>query len=151
MRRDAGRDAAARFNRDGERGAERRRVVLHHIWNLQFVEPRTRQGHADQTAGFLAHEVDRGRRDFLGRHDDVAFVLAVLVIENDDHLAVANVRDRRFYGIHGAPWLRQPDCQLRQRRRERPDRFERRLAPAGPEVRNRPLGQAGTLGEFDRR
>ncbi len=76
-----------------ERGFEHCGVVAHHLRNLQFVEPRSEQRHADQAAGLFAHEVDRLGRDLLGRHHEVAFVFAVLVVEDDDHLAGADVVD----------------------------------------------------------
>ena len=42
VRRDPGRDAAARFDRDRERGPQRRGVVGDHVRDLQLVEPRSR-------------------------------------------------------------------------------------------------------------
>jgi len=44
------------------------------------------------------HEVDRFRRDHLGRDGQVAFVLAVLVIDHDDHAAGSQFADRGLYG-----------------------------------------------------
>ena len=51
---------------------------------------------ADQAAAVLRHEVDGLGRDLLGRHAQVAFVLPVLVIHEDDHLAGLDVGDRVF-------------------------------------------------------
>ena len=52
------------------------------------------QGQADQAAAVLGHEVDGlGRRE-LGRHHEVALVLAVLVVADDDHAAAADLLDR---------------------------------------------------------
>ena len=78
------------------------RVVAHHLRNVKLVEPRARQRHADQSAGVLAHEVDRIGRDHRRRHHDVAFVLAVLVVEDDDHLPGPNVRDRALDRVERA-------------------------------------------------
>ncbi|MOA47037.1 hypothetical protein D3C78_1696270 [compost metagenome] len=61
------------------------------------------QGQADQSAGFARHEVDRFRRAFLRGQQQVAFVLAVLVIDQEDHPALAEVFDNFFDAIerHG--------------------------------------------------
>ena len=39
----------------------------------------------------LGHEIDRFRRDVFGGHDEVAFVLAVFLVDEDDHLASLDV------------------------------------------------------------
>ena len=49
---------------------------------------------ADQAAAVLGHEVDGLGRDLLGGHGQVALVLAVLVVDEDDHLAGADVVER---------------------------------------------------------
>ena len=51
-------------------------------------------GRADHAGGVAEEERDRlGRRE-LGRHDEVALVLAVLVVDHDDDLSAADGRDR---------------------------------------------------------
>ena len=45
------------------------------------------QRQADQAAAMLGHEVDRLRRHVFGRHDEVALVLAVFFVDQDDHAA----------------------------------------------------------------
>ena len=63
-------------------------LSLHHRRNLQAGRVASPvSGDADQAAGLLAHEVDRLGRDRLRRHHEVALVLALLVVEHDDHLA----------------------------------------------------------------
>ena len=42
------------------------------------------------------HEVDHLRRDFLRRDRQVSLVLAILVIDDDDHLAISNCLDGGF-------------------------------------------------------
>ncbi|MCY1466670.1 hypothetical protein D9M71_850470 [compost metagenome] len=57
----------------------------------------------------LGHEVDVLGLAALGGHDQVAFVLAVFVIHEDDHLALADVFNQFFDAIerHKAPpWVR---------------------------------------------
>ena len=56
-------------------------------------------GHADQAAGEARHEIDVLGGHALGGDNDVALVLAVLVIHEDDHLAGADVFDQFFSGI----------------------------------------------------
>src|SRR5690606_9750747 len=45
------------------------------------------------------HEVDEVGRDDLGRRDEVALVLAVLVVDDDDELAVADVVEGVLDGV----------------------------------------------------
>ena len=61
--RDAGRDAVARLDGDGERRAEVRVVAAHHHRDAQLVEALARHRHADEAAAVAGHEVDGlGRR-----------------------------------------------------------------------------------------
>ena len=41
----------------------------------------------------FGHEIDRFRRDLLGRDDQVALVLAIGVIRHDDHAALGDIAD----------------------------------------------------------
>lgn len=45
----------------------------------------------DQAAAVHGHEIDDLRGHFLSRADEIAFVFAVFVINDDDNFAVANV------------------------------------------------------------
>ena len=62
-----------------------------HQRQLQLVEPLALDRQADHAARVADHERHRLGRDLLGRHDEVALVLAVLVVDDDDDLAA---RDR---------------------------------------------------------
>ena len=65
--RDPGRDALARLDRDGERGAERRLVVVGHRAQAELVGALLGEAEADQPARVRRHEVDRlGRRELRG-------------------------------------------------------------------------------------
>ena len=79
--------------------SKRVEFLLDHQRNLELVEPLAGHRHADQAAAVLRHEVDRLGRHLLGGHRQVAFVLAILVVDDDDHLAAADrgdgVLDRR--------------------------------------------------------
>ena len=111
---DAGRDALARLDRDGEGGAERRLVALGHRRQAELVAALLGQAEADQPARVRGHEVDRlGRRELGGDHE-VALVLAVGIVDDDDDLArcgcprspprsVANGVDR-LGRAHGRPY-----------------------------------------------
>jgi hypothetical protein len=48
-----------------------------------------------------SHEINHFRRRFFSRANEVAFVLAVLVVNDDDHAPVADVGDRV---MDGAEW-----------------------------------------------
>ena len=61
----------------------------------QLVGPLRRDGGADHAGRVLEEEGDRLRRGELGGHDQVALVLAVLVVDDDDDLAPPDRRDRR--------------------------------------------------------
>src|SRR3954453_21765868 len=91
---DAGGDAVARLHGDRERRLERRLVLGRHQVQAELVAALRRQGEADQPAPLLGHEIDRlGRRE-LRRHREIALVLAVLVVADDDHAARADVLER---------------------------------------------------------
>jgi len=51
----------------------------------------------------LGHEVDGFRRNLLRGHGQIAFVFAVLVVDQHDHPPVADFLDRLF---HAAEWGR---------------------------------------------
>ena len=78
---------------DAEPGVEPRAVLRHHQRNLELVEPLRRHRQANQPAAVARHEVDRLGRDLLGGDRQIAFVLAILVVDDDDHLAGANRLD----------------------------------------------------------
>src|SRR6202171_6238691 len=51
-------------------------------------------GETDQSAAELGHEVNGFGRDLFRRDGEVAFVLAVFVIDHDDHAAGADLLNR---------------------------------------------------------
>src|SRR5690606_3294937 len=51
--------------------------------------------------GVVEEEGDGLRRGVLGRHDEIAFVLAVLVVDDHDDLPAADGRDGVFDGCEG--------------------------------------------------
>src|SRR5579862_2311755 len=61
---------------------------------MKLVDAFRRKRQADQPAPVDGHEVDGLGRDELGGHGKVAFVFAVLVIDDDQHAAGADLFDR---------------------------------------------------------
>ncbi len=101
--------AFGRFDGHGELGAEAGTVARRHQGQLEQLATLAAHRHADQATGVLGHEVDVFGLAALGGHDQVAFVLAVFVIHEDDHLALADVFNQFFDAIerHKAPpWVR---------------------------------------------
>ncbi|KAF1053240.1 MAG: hypothetical protein GAK43_01527 [Stenotrophomonas maltophilia] len=88
---DTGGHAFGGLDGNGELGAEARAIALHHQRQAQALATLTGHGHAHQTTGVLDHEIDVFGAGALGGHDQVAFVLAVFVIHEDDHLALTDV------------------------------------------------------------
>ena len=93
VRGDAGGDAFARLDRDREGRAVARLVLARHVLEAQLVGALLGQRQADQAAPVLGHEVDGVGRRHLRGDDQVALVLAVLGVDQDDHAAVAQVVD----------------------------------------------------------
>ena len=59
----------------------------------QIVAALFRQRQANEAAAVLGHEVDRLGRDFFRRHGEVALVLAVFVVHQDDLPPLADFFD----------------------------------------------------------
>src|SRR5918992_594577 len=93
---------------DVDRDSERRPVALvvlrDHQRDPQLVEPLLRDGHAHDPPPVRDHEVDRLGRSLLGRHDEVALILAIGVVHDDDDVAspdvVEGLLDRRERAGH---------------------------------------------------
>src|SRR6266446_1623748 len=95
---DAGGDAKARVDRFRERRSVHGGVNRRHEGQVQLIAALFGEWKADQAATVLSHEVDGVRGDFLGCHGEIAFVFAVLVVNEDDHAALANFFDGFFDG-----------------------------------------------------
>ena len=100
--RDAGRHAVARLDATVNGVPKCESLWLDHHRDVQLLEALARHRHADQAAAVAGHEVDRLGRDELRRDREVAFVLAVFVIDDDDEAAVAVLLDRFFDGRQAA-------------------------------------------------
>ena len=91
-----GRDSRRRIigiNADGERRLVIVRVVLHHLPDLKFVETAAGDRRADQSARMRRHKIHVLRCERLGGDDDVALVLPVLIINDDEHLPISDILD----------------------------------------------------------
>src|SRR5205807_6233678 len=93
--RDPGRHAEAGGGVDAhrERRLARLGVVLRHLRESEGLAALGRERQADQAAPVRRHEVDHLGGDPLGRADQVALVLAVLIVRHDDQLPLADVPD----------------------------------------------------------
>jgi len=92
--RDAATDAEPGVDRDRERGAERRPVLRHHHREPELVAAALREREADQPAAVRRHEVDLLGGHPVGGDAEIALVLAVLVVHEDDHAAGADLLQR---------------------------------------------------------
>ena len=112
--RRAGGHPAARIDGDGEGGAHRRGVLGDHHAQLELVEPLAGHRHADQAAAVGRHEVDGLRRGLVGRHHEVALVLAVFVVDDQQDPAQADLLDAlldRSEHAHGVPRRASDRCR----------------------------------------
>ncbi len=101
--RDPRRDTLPGLDRDREGGAERGLVAIRHRPELELRAPVGGQAQADEPAAMGGHEVDRLGGGELGRHGEVAFVLAVGRVDDNDHLPVPDVIESLLDGGEGRP------------------------------------------------
>ena len=91
MRGYAGGDAGLRLDRDGERGLVPRAVGLRHQRQAKLLDAVAGHREADQATTVARHEVDYVGGRELRRDHQVALVLAVLVVDQDERAAVARL------------------------------------------------------------
>src|SRR5208282_1319820 len=94
MRRDSRGHAVARVNRLAESGPVLRGVLAGHGTDAQVFEPFFGHGQANEAASVLGHEVNGFGSDLFRGEGEIAFVLAILVVNHDDHAADADLFDR---------------------------------------------------------
>ena len=66
-----------------------RAIGLRHQRQAQLINPRTRHGKADQATRITRHEIDRIRRRELRGDHQIALILAVFIIYQDEHAPAA--------------------------------------------------------------
>src|SRR5206468_4006685 len=111
--RDARGDAAACIHADREGRAHRRRVLDHHHAKLQLGQTLAEHRHAHKAARVRDHEVHGLGGDLVGGHDEVAFVFAVLVVDDDEDPTLPDLLDRlydRREPAHHAPLTASDRC-----------------------------------------
>ena len=90
---------AQQVDRHGEGRAQQRGVVLLHHVEAQLGAAFLRQRGAQYAAALFEHEIHDFGGDLLRGDDEVALVFAVLVIDDDHRLAVAEVLDNLLHTI----------------------------------------------------
>ena len=98
-RADAGGDAVLGVHSYHERRLEGVAVAFDHARDAEPGQVIVHHCHAEQPARVLHDEIDRRGRDLLGGHDEVAFVLTLLVVRNDHQFAGADILNDRLYRI----------------------------------------------------
>ena len=93
--RDAGRRVAG-VNTDREGSLVVIRIVLHHLPDLKLIEAAADDRRADQSARIRRHKIDMRGREFFCGDDDIALILPVLIVNDNEHPAGSDVRDRLF-------------------------------------------------------
>ena len=121
VRADAGRDIFRGIDGDGEVGAVAFAILEHHALEAELLRAFIRDGRADESASVRGHEVHRVRRNFFGGHHEVALVLAIGVVGDDDEFAGADVFENFFDRIElriNGHWLISTETRSGQRRKE---------------------------------
>jgi len=103
---DAGGDAELGVDGFAEGGAVHRGIDRRHKGKIKLVATLFGERQADQSAAKFRHEVDGFRSDFFGSEGKIAFVLAVFVVDQDDHAPLADFFDGFFDGAESIGWIR---------------------------------------------
>ena len=93
LRRDAGRQAMADIDRDGKGGTERRIVARHHRIEMQPPRFIVRQGRADDARGMADDERHLFGRAQRSGDEQIALILPIVVVGDDDDLAACESAD----------------------------------------------------------
>ena len=96
--RGAGGDSPLGVHGDRERGAHGGGIVGDHHRDLELVQTLTEQRDADQAPTVLRHEVHRFRGHPVGRHHEVAFVLAIFVVHDEEDAPLTDLLDALLDG-----------------------------------------------------
>ena len=101
MGRDAGGNALGGLDRQRKVGALLAIGLTDHQRQSQLRAALARQRQADQATAIAGHEIDVFGAGLGRRHEQIAFVLAILVVDDDHHLAGSQVSDNVLNGIEG--------------------------------------------------
>src|SRR5260370_12752821 len=94
MRRNSRGYAVAGVDRLAKSSPVLRCILAGHGTDAQMVEAFFGHGQADQAASVPGHEVNRFGSDPFRGEREIAFVFAVLVVNNNDHASGADLFDR---------------------------------------------------------
>ena len=67
---------------------ESARIIGRHRREFELFGAFARECEANQAASVVRHKVDILSRDVFGKHAQIAFIFAIFVIDEDDHLAL---------------------------------------------------------------
>jgi len=95
---DAGGNPKPSVDRFAKRRSMHGGIDWRHQRKVQLVAAILGERQANQSSRILGHEVDGFRRNLLRRHRQVAFVFAVLIIDQDNHVPLSNILHRLFHG-----------------------------------------------------
>ena len=86
-------------------------VLRHHRSKLQLVHDLGRRRHTNQAAGIFCHKVYCLGGAQLGRHNQVAFVLSVLIVSHQNHFtglyrldSLVNCIEFKIFHFHSLPF-----------------------------------------------
>ena len=99
--RNAGGHAFSGFNRHGESGAVDRAIAGRHGREFQKFATLAGEREANQATAKTRHEIDGFRRDMVRGQHQIAFVLAVFFIHQDDDAARFHLGDDLLHGRNG--------------------------------------------------
>jgi len=95
---DAGGDAELGIDGFTKGGAMDGSVDGGHQREIEFIAALLGEREANETAAELGHKVDGVRGDFFGGQGEIAFVLAIFIVDEDDHASLTNFFYRFLYG-----------------------------------------------------
>src|SRR5512136_2882847 len=86
--RDSGRGPFGSLNRHGKCGAEQGSIIVYHHRYPELIEPLSLERYANKSSALPRHKSDFVRSATLRRYGKVTLILAILVINDDDKIAV---------------------------------------------------------------
>ena len=72
-------------------------VVYNHLTNLQPVQNKALHRGANQSLGMSSHKINMLRGAFVSCHNQIALVLAILIVHHHNHIAITNFLNCFFY------------------------------------------------------
>ena len=101
-RRDSRRNVFPRIDGHGEGCAEAGGVLNRLLRKVEFFDSLRSQGETDQPTAMFGHEIDGLGRHVLGGNDEITFILAVFVIDEDDEFPRLDIPNCVFDAVKGS-------------------------------------------------